>query len=222
VASTASSGGAPVAALTPSRSQALAFARAVNLSVGDIPEASIETKPSRKSDAKERREFQACERFVGWRQARTIAEASSPKLKRGQELEIELIRSSVAVVSNEQTVDRQFAFLASPAVRTCAARALTRNLDDKPLRNAHWARVTVSKLPVKAPGATATLGIRVEAMLDIAFSEVTVPIYVDELGFAIGRAEVGLLAASATQPVPASTEQELVALLLARAKAHSL
>jgi hypothetical protein len=218
VASTASSGNAPVAVLTPSRSQALSFARAVNLSVGDIPEASIEAKPFRNSDAKERREYQACERFVGW----PIAEASSPKLKRGQELEIELIRSSVAVVSNEQAVDRQFAVLSSPAVRTCGARALTRNLDDKPLRNAHWGRVTVLKLPVKAPGATATFGIRVVATLDLAFSEVTVPIYVDELGFAIGRAEIVLLAASATQPVPASTEQELVALLLARAKAHPL
>jgi hypothetical protein len=38
----------------------------------------------------------------------------------------------------------------------------------------------------------------------------------------MGRAEVALTATSATQPVPATTEQELLALLLARARAHPL
>jgi hypothetical protein len=121
VASTASSGNAPVAVLTPSRSQALSFARAVNLSVGDIPEASIEAKPFRNSDAKERREYQACERFVGW----PIAEASSPKLKRGQELEIELIRSSVAVVSNDQPCVRAAHALSPATSMTSRSETLT-------------------------------------------------------------------------------------------------
>jgi hypothetical protein len=206
----------------PSRPQALAFAQAVNLNVGEIPEASVESKPSTRSTATEQEEYRACDRSVGWSDAHMVAQASSPKLKRGQELEIELIRSSVAVVSSERTTDRQFALLASPVLRKCAARVLTRNLDDKPIRDARWGRVTVTRLPVRAPGAAATVGIRVVAMLNIPFNEVSIPIYVDELGFAIGRAEVGLLAASATQPVPASTEQELVALLLARAKAHPL
>jgi hypothetical protein len=60
------------------------------------------------------------------------------------------------------------------------------------------------------------------ATLNIPFNEVSVPIYVDVLGFAIGRAEVALTAMSVTQPVPASTEQELLTLLLARARAHPL
>jgi hypothetical protein len=194
----------------------------VNLSVGDIPEASVEAKQRRTETASERREEQACERRAGWGHPHTLAEASSPKLKRGQELEIERITSSVAVLSDERAVVRQFALLATPAVRKCLARVLTHNLDDKQIRDARWAHVTVTRLPVQALGAAATFGIRVVATLEIPFNEVAVPIYVDELGFAIGRAGVELSTISATQPVPTSTEQELVALLLARAKARPL
>jgi hypothetical protein len=222
VASSVGSARGSVSTPAPSRAQALAFVRAVNLSVGDIPEASVEPKHRPTETASERREEQACETHAGWGHLDTLAEASSPNLKRGQELEIERIASAAAVLSDERAVARQFALLTTPALRECLARVLARYLDDRQIRDAHWGRVMVTRLPVQAPGATATVGIRVVATLEIPFNEVSVPIYVDELGFAIGRAEVALSAVSVTQPVPASTEQELVALLLARAKAHPL
>jgi hypothetical protein len=205
----------------PSRAQALAFAHAVNLSAGDIPEASVEKKHRAAATASEGREGQACEHRIGWRNPHMIVEASSPKLRRGQELEIERITSSVSVLSSERAVARQFALLASPALRECAARILTRNLADRSIRDARWGHVSVSKLPVQAAGTSATVGIRIVANLDLTFSEVSVPIYVDVLGFAIGRAEVALTAISATQPVPATTERELLSLLLARSRSHS-
>ena len=58
--------------------------------------------------------------------------------------------------------------------------------------------------------------------LNLSYSEVSVPIYVDMLAFAVGHGAVELTAASVTQAVPAATEEELLALLLARAKAHSI
>jgi hypothetical protein len=206
----------------PSRAQALAFAHVVNLTVGDIPEASVESKRTSSSDAHERREGGACERLVRLGHPHKLAEASSPKLRRGHELEIERITSSVTILSDERAVARQFALLSSPRLRTCAARVLARNLDDKRISNARWGHVTVSRLPVSAPGASATVGLRIVTDLNLPFSEVTIPFYVDVLGFAIGHAEVALTATSATQPVPAATEQELLALLLARARAHPL
>jgi hypothetical protein len=180
----------------------------------------VEARRAHISDGRERREYRACERFAG--PSQKLVEASSPKLERGQELEIEQIRSSVTVLSDERAVARQFASLGTPGLRECAARALTRNLDDKPIGQARWGRVSVSRLPVHAPGTSATIGIRVLATLNLPFSEVSVPIYFDVLGFATGPAEVALTAVSATQPVPAATEQELLALLLARARAHPL
>jgi hypothetical protein len=220
---TASTSGAQGASTpVPSRAQALAFARAVNLSVGDIPEASVEKSRTSRTDAEEKREEDACEPPADGGDPHKIAESSSPKLRRGQELEIEQIGSSVAILGDERAVARQFALLASPTLRECGARVLTRHLDDKRLSDARWGHVTVSRLAVNAPGASATVGLRIVEDLDLPFSEVTIPFYVDMLGFAIGRAEVALVAASATQPVPAATEQELLALLLARARAHPL
>jgi hypothetical protein len=209
-----------VAARRPTGAQALAFAHAVNLTAADIPGASVQAKHMRSSTAQERHEYKDCERFG--EQAHPLAEVSSPKLTRGAELEVEQIASSVTVLGSERAVARQFAVLARPALRRCAAHVLTRSLDDKPLRDARWGRVTVSRLPVSAPGADATIGLRVEAQVNIPASEITVPIYFDVLGFSIGSAEVALTATSVTQPVPGATEQELLALLLARARAHPL
>jgi len=222
VASSVGSARGSVSTPAPSRAQALAFVRAVNLSVGDIPEASVEANRAHSSDASGGPAARTCERLKGWGQSHTIAEASSPKLRRGQELEAEQITSSVSVLHDEQEVAQQFALLSSPALRECSARALTHSLDDTPIRNARWGRVTISKLPVNAPGTTAKVGLRIVATLNLSFSEVSIPLYVDVFGFSLGRAEVALTAMSATQPVPASTEQEIVALLLARAKAHTL
>ena len=81
---------------------------------------------------------------------------------------------------------------------------------------------TTTELPVGAPGSQGTLGWRGSTTLSLTFSEVTVPIYVDVLGFATGPAFVALIAASPTQPIPVQTEQRLVSLLLSRALAHPL
>ncbi len=205
--------------------QALAFARAVNLSVSDIPEASLVKRRHEPSSTREKREYAACERLAPHGHiffAAHLAEVSSPSLKRGQELEIEQIASSVRVLKQERTIASEFAAMQGPAVRACLARALTRNFSEKSVREARWGHFTISKLPIDAPGASATFGIRVTVALTFPFVEVAVPIYVDVLGFSVGPAEVALSATSITQPIPAATEQELVTLLLARAKAHPL
>lgn len=210
----------PAAQRAPSRAQALTFARAVNLSARDLPGASIAPRTPTTSDARERREYRACERSV--EREHQLVEASSPRLRRGQELETEEISSGVTVLSDEHAAVRQLSALGMPSLRECIARALTRNFADKAVREARWGRFTITRLAVHAPGASATIGLRIASTLNFPFSEVSVPVYVDLLGFAAGPAEVGLSAASVTQPVPTSTEQELVALLLARARAHPL
>jgi len=204
----------------PSRARAIAFARAVNLSASDIPGASIAPRRATASDARERREYRACERSVD--QGHHLVDDSSRELKRGQELETEEISSGVTVLADERALAREFSELGRAALRECLARALTRNFSEKAVRDAHWGRVTITRLPVDAPGASATIGLRILVMLNFPFSEVSVPIYVDVLGFAMGPAEVALSATSVTQPVPAATERELLALLLARARAHPL
>lgn len=204
----------------PSRAQSLAFANAVNLTAADIPEASVAHGETRTDSARERRELRACEAHV--KHAHAFVEVMSPKLRRGRELEIEQIRSGVAVVSDERAIPAEMAGVERPGVLECVAHVLTRNYSDKSIRDARWGRFTVSKLAVDLPGQKVTIGIRIVASLNLPLSEVSVPIYADVLGFESGPAEIMLIAASVTQPVPAATEQELLTLLSSRARAHAL
>ncbi len=198
---------------------------AVKLSASDIPESSLAPKLSHTSSAHERSEEHVCERLAPHGDllaTHRVARASSPWLKRGQELETEEIGSAVTVLTNERAFAGAFRALRSPAIRACLARVLTRHFSERAVREARWGRFEISKIPISAPGATATLGLRVTGTLNFAYTEVSLPVYVDVLGFAVGHAGVLLSAASVTQPVPTVTEQELVALLLARTKAHPL
>jgi hypothetical protein len=217
---TSSTGGDSTPSAVPTRAQGQAFARGVNLSTSDIPEAVLAPKRSRGSDAQEKREFHACEDHG--LHVKSILEATSPRLKRGRELETEQFSSTVSVVASAGAIAHEFAVLQGASVRECLARALTRNFSAKAVRDAHWGHFTLSRLPISVPGASATLGIRATVALNLSYSEVSVPIYVDMLAFAVGHGAVELTAVSVTQPVPAATEQELLALLLARAKAHSI
>src|ERR1700690_3681286 len=109
----------------PSRARALAFAHAVNLTAADIPEASVASGEKHTDSAREQREFHACEASV--KHAHALVEVMSPKLKRGHELEIEQIRSSVTVVSDERAIPAEVAELERPSVLEGAAPVLTRN-----------------------------------------------------------------------------------------------
>ncbi len=204
----------------PTKGQALTFATAVNLSTGDIPEASIATWKTRHETAREREEYRACEH--GFAHERALLERSSPRLERGRELEVEDFASAVAVVRDERSITQTFRALQATGVRGCLARAFTRNFSARPIREARWGRFTVTRLPISAPGASATFGIRVSGVLSLPYNEVTMPVYIDMMGFGLGHGAVVLMAGSITQPVPTTTEQELVTLLLARAKAHAL
>jgi|HubBroStandDraft_6_1064221.scaffolds.fasta_scaffold212794_2 hypothetical protein len=204
----------------PTRAEALAFADAVNLGVGDIPEASIAHRSRHRSSAREKQEYRACEHGIP--QEHPFLERSSPKLERGKGLEGEEFTSAVGVVRDARSIPLSFRALQAPSVRGCVARVFTRNFSAQPVRESHWGHFSVSKLPVSAPGASATFGIRVSGALNIPYSEVSLPFYWDMLGFALGHTEVTLMAGSVTQPVPSTTEQELLTLLLSRARAHSL
>jgi len=157
-----------------------------------------------------------------WGHGRKPAEFNSAKLTRGQQLETEQIRSYVSVASSGRAADRELALLASRTVSACVARVLSRQFARQTVKGAHWGRASVSPISIPAPGADAAVGIRIGAALSIEYNEVSVPLYVDVVAFALGPAEVAMSASSITQPVPAATEHQLFALLLARAKAHSL
>ena len=75
---------------------------------------------------------------------------------------------------------------------------------------------------MRAPGADASVGLRIVITLTPPSSETQIPIYLDILGFTLGPTGVSLSAMSVVQPEPATTEQQLLSLLLRRAEATPL
>ncbi len=211
---------APVAPPNLTKTEALEFARAVDFTAADIPGATISRKPEHSTDPGERDELARCERVA--KHGRALVETGSPRFVRGQELEAEEIRSYVTVVGAGRSAAREVALFASRSVRECVARVFSRRFAGETVKGATWGRVAVSPLAIQAPGADAAVGIRINATLTIPYNEVTVPIYADVLAFAIGPAEVAMSATSITQPVAAATEQQLLAVLLTRARTHAL
>ncbi|HEX3510586.1 MAG TPA: hypothetical protein VHT27_05735 [Solirubrobacteraceae bacterium] len=203
----------------PNRAQALAFANAVNLTTSDIPETRVSRRQGPHTSVAERRkldrEYEACEKPV----VHAYLSLHSPDLQRGRELESESFVSLVAFVRDHRSLATALPLLGRASVLRCVAHVATGQLDATKLRFAHWGRVSVTALPVPLNGIP-TFGFRMTVAVHISFDEVTVPLYADYLGFAEGHALVGALAVSATQPVPDTTERELIELLHTRAEKH--
>jgi hypothetical protein len=204
--------------LRPTKTQAIAFARAVNLTVADIPEGRISSK-ERRPGTGERTESEHCTGALS--NQHKLADVGSPTFLRGHELETEWIGSDVTVATGAGVADHLLAALQRPDVRHCLARVWTRSLGQKAIRDAHWGPVAVYALPVQAPRSNGHIGLRIAMTVKFPANEVTVPAYVDVLGFAWGPAEIALIATSLTQPVPAAVENQLLSTLLARAGSYT-
>jgi hypothetical protein len=187
--------------------------------VADIPEGRI-SKKGRRPGTGERSESERC---VGaLLNQHKLADIGSPTFLRGHELETEWIGSDVTVATSAGVADHLLATLQRPDVRHCLARVWTWNLGRTATGNAHWGPVAVYALPVQAPKSNGHIGLRIAMTVKFPANEVTMPAYVDVLGFAWGPAEIALIAMSLTQPVPASVENQLLSTLVARARSHTL
>jgi hypothetical protein len=206
-------------AVHPTKVQALAFARAVNLTAADVPEGRV-SKKERGSASGDRRESEHC---VGaLLNQHKLADVGSPRFLRGHELETEWIGSDVTVATSVGVADHLLATLQRPDVRHCLAHVWTLGLGRTAIRDAYWGPVAVYALPVQAPGSNGNIGLRIAMTVKFPANDVTLPAYVDVLGFAWGPAEIALIATSLTQPVPAGVENQLLSTLVARARSHTL
>lgn len=210
---------APWRASAPiTKARALAFARAVNLTAADVPEAK----------ASNRRESSDHERtpcgLAG--PQHELVSVPSAKLTRGTELEVEEIASAVDVVNSERFAAGDIAVLRSDKGRGCLEHELIRRYLDhavgKRADDARIGRIQLSPLPVDAPGTTGSAGVRITETVTYSYSETSVPVYIDFLVFTLGPAEVTVTAVSPVQPEPEATDQQLLQLLLKRAKATPL
>lgn len=201
-------------ALTAAR--AAAFARAVQLTSADVPGAH-DTPRSSTPSARER-EAARC----GGRSAPTIGGGRSPELERGHGLERETIASSVEVLHDARSVERDLAYAQTTGGLHCYEHVLARSLQSEADPNIKLLGVRVAPLQIPVAGAGRAEGIRILARVGVPGAGVVVRLFVDALTLPYGPAELDFFGTSFVQPVAGRTEQELLSLLHQRAAAHRL
>jgi hypothetical protein len=200
--------------LTPAR--AVAFSRAVQLTSADVPGAH--EAPASKTPAAREREAARC----GGQATPTIGGARSAELQRGHGLERETISSSVAVLQDAHSVERDLAYAATAAGLRCYQSVLTRSLRSEADPNVKLLGVAVAPLRVSIGGVGRAEGIRILARVGVPGAAVVVRLFVDAITLPYGPAEIDLFGTSFVQPVPVRTEEELLTLLHRRALAQKL
>ena len=209
---------APVAIpLKLTAARASAFARAVNLLPVDIPGSHI---APRSPTVESQREEAAGE--CSHAKELPIGGGRSAKLDRGGELEAESISSSVVVMSSVQAARADLAYADSQAGLACYTALLRRKLDGESSSSVRVGRVVVKPLTIGSGSGLKASGLRIAAEISGVKSGLVVGLFVDALGFAYGPAEIQLYATSFVQPLATRTEDDLLALMQARARLSRL
>lgn len=202
--------------VTPPRARA--FGHAVNLSLVDIPGATL--APDRRSPEPEDRETRRCGGAVSDAGAVQI---KSPDFVRGVALTREAISSRVTVLSSGRLARASVTSLGRPSWLACYERVLRRRFAGGGSSGVRVDTVTVSRVPVALAAVGADMfGIRILARLTSLRSRLSINLYLDVFGFALGPADIDLDATSYVQPVANRTEQDLLRLMYLRALAHPL
>jgi hypothetical protein len=210
----------PAPGNAPGRSRALAFARAVNLTPDDVPGFAASEKRNRSSSGEKRLERQMlrCAGLSGG-SAKALVEQSSKDFRLKRQIIDFSVSSEVAVQSSAAQAQKGLAAIRSAHVRGCFSRYLQRIFKGERVKGATAGPVTIQSGTPPAPGASGSFGWRVTASFSV--HGIKLPIYLDFLGFVDGPSEVTLLSSGLLRPFPASVQQRLFALLLARARSHA-
>jgi hypothetical protein len=209
----------PPAGQAPSKSQALAFAHAVNLTPADVPGFAASEKQDSSSSSEKRLERQmlSCSGIGG--SSKAVAEEGSKDFKLKRQIIDFSVSSEVAVQSSAAEAQKGLAAIRSAHVRGCFTRYLQQIFKTEETTGATPGSVTIQSGTPPAPGMNGSFGWRVTATFLV--HGIKVPIYLDFLGFVDGPSEVTLLSSGLLRPFPATVQQHLFALLLSRARSHT-
>ena len=196
-------------------SRAGRFAAAVNLKPADVIGARIE---ARSSDPEEEKEAGRCASG----DSAPLGGGRSVKLDRGSGLEHETISSSVVVLVDERAARADLSYASSKAGLQCYAGVLGKSLTSQAGAGVQIGRVRLRRMQLQGPEATPSTGIRISARVSARSGGLSVPLYIDAVGFLYGPAEIEIYATSFVQPEPQRTEMQLLTLLDQRALLHRL
>jgi hypothetical protein len=197
-----------------------AFAQAVNLTRADVPgftltsEARERETPSQK---RLQRQLDAC-LGGGSGSGSPRYEASSGQFRRHAGLVDVTVSSAVTFFASAAQAGSEVTLLRSGRTAGCLSAYLDARYGGRRLGAVVIGHVKVQQGTPPAPGTSGGFAWRIDAPLHLR--GVSVPFYLDMLGFVYGQAEVRLVSSSVIAPFPAAGQEDLFRLLLARATAR--
>jgi hypothetical protein len=204
----------------PTRSTALAFAHAVNLSATDVPgfTASATHEHETKVEKRLQRKLLGC--LGGGRSEPTLASVSSPSFKREAGIVQQGLSSSVSVTRTSAGSRRELAELRSNHTRACLQSYLDQLFKGPAFHGAPVDHVSISRGVPPSFGTTGSFAWRITVGFTV--HSIRIPFYLDVLGFVYGPSQVMLLSSGLPVPFPAKAEEHLFSVLAARARAQGV
>ena len=126
--------------------------------------------------------------------------------------------SSISFSRSAKAAASELATLRSPRTRGCLQRYVQALLRSRHLGGVTFKHITIAQGKPPALGTSGGFGWRVTAYA--ALKGISVPVYLDVLGFIYGTAEVRLLSTGLVSPFPAGAQERLYRTLVTRAKAQ--
>lgn len=203
--------------------QARAYAGAVNLRPADVPGFAATARSTERNSTGERQLERQLMRCVGV--AHTAGAGPAPAEHRSREFKRvrsnldESVSSAVSFQATAALARAELALLRSSRTRTCLEHYLSALLRAGGLGGS-FRKVSVAQGTPPAPGTSGGFAWRITALVSVR--SITVPFYLDILGFVYGSSQVRLLSSSLLVPFPASGQEQLFSELLARARAHPM
>lgn len=215
----------------PTKAQAIAFARAVNLTAADVPGFKATPRHEREhetpTEKRLERELTHCT-GESLSAPANLVEESSKDFKLEHEILHFGVSSEVSVAQTPALAARELKAIRGGHVRECLSHYLDLLFKYQVLKeqaspaniDPNSISLSISHGTPPAPGATGSFGWRITAT--VAVHDIKLPVYIDILGFVDGPAEVSLSSSGILRPFPAATQEHLYLLLLKRAEAQSL
>jgi hypothetical protein len=202
-----------------SKAAAMALASALNLQHGDLPSFQVskpEHEPETPAARARERKFASC--IGGPLGGEAIADVSSKTFERHISVLHVGVSSSVQIAKTSAQAREGLQAIASERTQRCVAQLVQALVVGKTTHTGGSFRLgSVSKATPSAPGTSGTFAWRISGAYTL--KGVHIPFYLDLVGFAYEQDDVQLLAYGIPVQFPAVGIQDLLTLLVERAKA---
>jgi hypothetical protein len=202
---------------TITRSDATSIATAIGLRHSDLPTLTQQSNPVTPQERRLNSQATAC--AGGVPPSEDYADTQSPTFVSSGQSPV-TVASGVAILPSASLVAKDFAAIERPGALRCLTSEYTSALSVSLSKGDRVRSAAASRLPsvVAINGATFEIRLTFELSIREGTRTVSVPVYVDQIGFADGQAEVTLEVQTTSVRPSTSLERRLAGVLVARAR----